>query len=121
MTDQFDKARHFPRVKAEHLISVRPREGEGQGAEVTTTTKVLGLGGLMFEHSQELAAGQRLEIDILTGTELLKLDVRVVWCRPIPHGGWGVGVEFLDPDQETQTKILDSLLRWVYLEEQLET
>ncbi len=51
---------------------------------------------------------------------LLDIDseARRSWSRKSPGGPWQVGVEFLDITEDVQTKILDLLLRRIYLEEE---
>ncbi len=114
---KFIHARKYPRVQSEHVISIRPLTASGKMVTLTTS-KIVGLGGIMFESSRSFRVGGKLELTLLAGTELLRLKVRVIWSRKSSGGPWQVGVEFLDITEDVQTKILDLLLRRIYLEEE---
>jgi Tfp pilus assembly protein PilZ len=111
-------ARRFPRVNSEHVISVRPLTSTGAAGTVTTS-KVVGLGGIMFLYPKRLGKGKVLELTILAGVEPLTIPVKVVWCGKADKGGWQVGVEFQEISENDQDKILDLLMRRVYLEEEI--
>jgi hypothetical protein len=110
--------RQYPRVQTEHIISIKPLESSGE-AETLTTSKVVGLGGLMFESERRRRNGQILELSLLAGRDLIKVNVKVVWCRKASPGHWQVGVAFQDITEDEQVKLLDFLLRRVYLEEEI--
>jgi hypothetical protein len=118
MPSEEREIRRFPRIHAEHLISVRPVTGRKSSVETVTTSKVVGLGGLMFESARRLRLGTRLELSILVGSELIKVTVRVVWCRKEGET-WHAGVAFEDITEKDQDKILDFLMRRVALEEEI--
>jgi hypothetical protein len=112
------KTRRYPRVISQNLLSVRPLSGDGE-AETVTTSKVVGLGGVMFESERRYPVGRKLEMTILAGTELVKILVKVAWCNKGEGGRWQVGVEFQDITDAEQNKILDLLMRRISLEEEI--
>ncbi len=111
--------RHFPRIHAGQVVAVKPltvRQREPQVA----AAKVVGLGGLMFESPVRRKKGDLLELTILAGAEPITLKVAVSWCHKEDDHLWHVGVKFLDITEVVRTKILDSLMRRVSLEEQIQ-
>jgi len=109
--------RRYPRIRSEIIISLEPVEAS-RGKEILTTSKTLGLGGLMFESEKKMTAGENLEMSLLAGIDLIRTTVRVVWAEKSEGGKWTVGIEFLDIDEEDRTRLLDYLMRRVYLEEE---
>lgn len=114
-----NKTRRYPRVLSENIISIRKLTGSDQGTTMLTS-KVVGLGGIMFETKKRIKVGERLELTLLAGIEALKIIVRVVWAKEIKNNIRQVGVEFQNISEEERTKILDLLMRRVYLDEEVE-
>jgi len=107
--------RRYPRVKSENIISLKPISAS-MGKKVLTVSKTIGLGGLMFESEKEMTAGENLDMTLLV--ERILTTVRVVWVEKLEEGKWTVGVEFMDINEEDRTRLLDYLMRRVYLEEE---
>jgi hypothetical protein len=125
MTDQsasndHSELRHYPRVQAGQVVAVKPLAARQAELEVAAA-KVVGLGGLMFESPVQRQKGDLLELTILAGAEPITLQVVVSWCRREDGDLWHVGVQFQDITEVVRTKILDSLMRRVSLEEQIQT
>lgn len=113
------ETRKYPRIRSENIIAVSRLDEHGKN-ETMTTSKVVGLGGLMFENRKKLKLGERLELSMLAGLELFKVKVKVVWTSKTGEGMWQTGVEFLDISDEEQDKLLDLLMRRVCLEEEMD-
>lgn len=87
--------RRFPRVTSEQAVLVRRNRERGPGT--VFTTRVVGLGGCMYAHEGPLGIGTSLELSILVGLRLAKLNARVVYQNPQKDGVYHVGVEFVEP------------------------
>jgi len=85
--------RRFPRIPADFAVLVTAL-GE-HGAEAIAKTRVVGLGGCMFIHTESLEIGALVELLISVKGEVVKATARVVFERPLPEGGFETGVEFL--------------------------
>ena len=112
-----ERERRYPRIESENIISIKHAAAPDED-NVFTTSKVIGLGGVMFESREKTAVGENLEMSLLAGTDLLQVKVRVVWVNESGKERWMVGVEFVDISDEDRTKLLDYLMRRVYLEEE---
>ena len=101
MDGPYDKQRRFPRVPAECPVLVRKLEGDR--ATRLTCTKVVGMGGCMFQHDKPFGEGTAISILILVQGRYLEARARVVYEIPRTDQMFDVGVEFLDiPDEDLE-------------------
>ncbi len=105
--DGFVARRRFPRVPVENKVLVRD-PADTPRAEFAETTSV-GLGGCGFHSELPLEVDQRVELLILVDPLLLKAKARVAYARPLPEGGFDVGVEFIEL-KDSDRAILEGLL-----------
>ena len=85
--------RQFIRHPLEVPIEVRCDDA-AELAEVHTQD--ISAGGLALHSSQSVPPGRRIEVCIPHVQPAFEARARVVWCRPGVHGGFELGVAFLD-------------------------
>jgi hypothetical protein len=94
MDNPYAKQRRFPRIPAEYPVLVRKLEGE----KITrlSCTKVVGLGGCMFQHDHPFGAASLLSLLILVKDRYIETRARVAYERPQRDQKYEIGVEFLE-------------------------
>ena len=94
MESPYAKQRRFPRIPAEYPVLVRKLDGE----KVTrlSHTRVVGLGGCMFQHDKPFGAGSLLSLLILVGDRYIETRARVAYELPQREQKYEIGVEFLE-------------------------
>lgn len=102
-----DDKRRFPRISAQHALLVKKLSE--QASESLARTEVMGGGGCMFVHDEQLGEGARIQLLISVRGAVVKATAKVAWERPRDDGRYEVGVEFLDVSPEDRG-IIESLL-----------
>lgn len=116
MTDTNPK-RRYPRLGTQRLVIVNQADEEVR--KEPARTRSMGPGGLSLELKEALPLGTLLGLHVSLGTEVLKVDGRVAYCRPLPSGGQEVGIEFTELDPEERHGLMELLVRQAAIEESL--
>lgn len=98
MENPYAKQRRFPRIPAEYPVLVRKLEGE----KVTrlSHTRVVGLGGCMFQHDRPFGAAALLSLLILVKDRYIETRARVAYELLQKDQKYEIGVEFLEIDED---------------------
>lgn len=106
MSTEGRERRGFPRIEAKHAVMYKVLGDENN--EALRKTKVLGLGGCMFETDSPPGVGTVLELLISLEQRVIKAKAGVVYQIDRDADAWEVGVEFLEvaPDDQRALKQL---------------
>lgn len=85
--------RRFPRVRTRcPLLALR---SDGSAEHCISSTRVVGLGGLMFQCPHLVPPGTRLWLTLSVGAWTAQTAARVVYANPEGGSAYAVGVEYL--------------------------
>ncbi len=88
-----EEFRKYPRMRIESILSCWPVSAREEDA-FFSTTKVVGLNGLMFEHSQPLPVGSEHHFHLMAENRIMNIRGKVVFANPLDGGRFDIGVEF---------------------------
>ena len=94
MPETYAVKRRFPRIPSQNALLVRklgPRQVEG-----FAKTRVVGLGGCMFESDERLGEGSHLDLLMSVRGRIVRARARVVYELHRAQDRVEVGVEFVD-------------------------
>lgn len=109
MSTEGRERRGFPRIEAKHAVMYKVLGDEDN--EALRKTKVLGLGGCMFETDQPPGVGTVLELFISLERNVVKAKAGVVYQIDRGNDSWEVGVEFLEVSPEHQRALKELFAR----------
>jgi hypothetical protein len=105
--------RRYPRMTAEYHLSFHP-ENDPRIEPVRTRTKVIGLGGLMFESDSPLEVGGVFHFRLTVQNHHLEVNGKVVYANITYEGPCQIGVEFTDLSEEDREFLLHHYMRERY-------
>ena len=72
-------------------------------------TQDISAGGLALRSSQSVPPGRRIEVRIPHVEPAFEAAARVVWCRSGLHGGFELGVSFLDAEDAFLARMVEQV------------
>lgn len=112
MSGQTEDRRQFPRL--EENLPVRYSKSSKTPADDTYQKAIrqnIGVGGVKLILDEKLEVGTLLAIHLdlpsASGPSPVFATARVAWVEQEPEDRFGVGMEFIDIDEEDRKKILD--------------
>jgi c-di-GMP-binding flagellar brake protein YcgR len=100
-----EERRRWTRIQAEHLVSYAHFDEHGE-PDVRGMARTLDLseGGMVLEMTHPADVGERLQVKMVTGDDILEAVATVVYSNPLHPYRWRVGVRFTEvPDEDLAT------------------
>jgi hypothetical protein len=105
--------RRYPRMNVEYDLWFHPVHGD-RSEVCFTKTKVLGLGGLMFESDQPIQVGSFFRLKLSIKEKTIEVTGRVVYANTPFEGPCQIGVEFVDIAEHDREFLLAHYMREQY-------
>jgi len=102
-------------MAAEYVVAYRRQLPDGSETAVQfSRTRMLGLGGLMFESEKPLDRGETLQMEIVLGEQKIKTTGVVVYIDRQDAGPWQNGVQFTEISEHDRDTLLGAYLQQEY-------
>jgi hypothetical protein len=102
-------------MAAEYVVAYRRQLPEGGETPAQfSSTRTLGLGGLMFESEKPLDHGETLRVEIVFGERTIKAAGVVVYVDRKDDGTWRNGVQFTEISEDDRDALLGTYLQQEY-------
>ena len=102
--------RRYPRLGTQKLVIISQVDEDLR--KEPSHTLSMGPGGLSLEMREELPVGALLRLHVSLGAEVVRVDGRVAYCRPLSSDSYEIGVEFT----ELEPKLIQLLERQAALD-----
>lgn len=80
----------------------------GQHANAAPSLRDVSHGGLCFRIPEAVPVGDLITVRIALTRPAFEVEARVIWCLS-DGSAWQVGVEFVDPDDQFRTRMVEQI------------